>query len=339
MDFYDYFSNRYRCQDFSALQSKSELSVSTLRRVALETGLALIAAFFLEHLFSYIMAHIAVSILGLLPESDIFWRTAVIYLYSNCATYLPKLAVFGVLFHRFKPAQHLNAKYENRLYLLPILAVAVFTFGTWGSQVTKAVNYFLQIFFGAGEIPNVMDAIAPTELPQGIAMLISIAVIAPLAEEIIYRRLLMTPLRVLGDVPAVVLSSLIFGLMHGNFDQFCYGFFGGIIFGLTVIRYGSVKHSIALHAFHNLLVTMITYSDVLTSGNEVWAAVCTYLTRLGEFIVLLSYYGGPLIALVLILSGTAKLEQVGGEDKYKKLRTAFCPALIVGMALALTEFM
>ena len=339
MELYDVLAKRYHMQDVSETETKSELEVATVRRVVLETGIAVTASFFLEIFAKIIFSYIALFFLNVLNLRDNVLGFSIInHIYGTAVSYLPKLLAFGILYRRLRPLYKLNTKYQTKLYLLPILFFALFTFGMWGTNVTDLVNSFLQLFFGAGEVPDIMQAAAPSDFSEGIVTLISSAIAAPIMEELIYRRLLMTPLRAVGDVPAVVISALIFGLMHGNFDQFCYSFFGGIIFGLTAIRYGSIKYSILLHALHNLIVTMLEYANVLAAGGAVWEFFSGFVIRLGEFTVFLSRYGGPLIVVLLVLTGVARLDRVEGSDKYKKLRTVFCPALIVGMALELASF-
>ncbi len=344
MKLYDLLRERYGAQKLEELTDRSQLTVQTVRKAMLDVGIALIAVAVLTVIFSYIFYYVfiyAASFFINIPAFDGSYdiiMTVVNNLYGVTVSYLPKLAAFGVLYHYYKKANVLYTRYDTKLYILPIMLLALFTFGTWGSMITRVVNYTLQILFGAGEIPNVMEQMAPSGFADGVVVIIFTVFVAPIAEEIIYRKMLLTPLRVLGDVPAVVVGALIFGLAHGNFDQFCYSFFGGIIFGLTAIRFGSIKYSVALHIIHNLIVTAVTYLPALSEPGGIIAAIFVFLARLGDFIVLLTYYGGPLIALLLIVTGTAKLDRVSGEDRYKKLRTVFCPTLIAGMLIMLLQF-
>ena len=55
-------------------------------------------------------------------------------------------------------------------------------------------------------------------------------VLAPVMEELIFRKVLIDRTIVYGDKAAVVLSGLLFGVFHGNFHQFFYAFGLGCIF-------------------------------------------------------------------------------------------------------------
>ena len=50
---------------------------------------------------------------------------------------------------------------------------------------------------------------------------------------------------------AALMSGLIFGLMHLNFNQFSYGFVLGVIFAAVVEASGSIYASMAIHFLIN----------------------------------------------------------------------------------------
>lgn len=50
-------------------------------------------------------------------------------------------------------------------------------------------------------------------------MLLYAAVIAPVSEELVYRGFVMSSIKKYGKVFAIVVSSVLFGVMHGNLPQ------------------------------------------------------------------------------------------------------------------------
>ena len=68
-------------------------------------------------------------------------------------------------------------------------------------------------------------------------------VLAPVMEELIFRKVLIDRTIVYGDKAAVVLSGLLFGVFHGNFHQFFYAFGLGCIFAYVYIRTGKLNYS------------------------------------------------------------------------------------------------
>ena len=85
-----------------------------------------------------------------------------------------------------------------------------------------------------------------------------IAVAAPIFEEIVYRKLVIDRLRRYGDLFAVVVSGLIFGLIHGNFSQFFYATLLGFLFALVYLYSGKLRYTIALHIAINFIGSVYT---------------------------------------------------------------------------------
>ena len=263
-------ADRYRQQSFDTLTSKDDLKPADIRRLCLDVGIALIVSVLLQKVIFIAMVMLLRSLVGAGLDTGSTLFTVLNYTFSNISTYVPKLLAFGVLYKKYRPLKRLDTQYENKSYYPLIFIPAMFAFAMWGSNITTCINYILQLLFGVGGIENVMDAIAPSSFSAGIVTLIFTAFIAPVFEEIIYRHLLLRSLKPIGDTPAIILSALIFGLAHGNFDQFAYAFLSGIIFGLMAVRYDTIIPGMVLHLINNFFVTVITYHDRLTGMGGLW---------------------------------------------------------------------
>ena len=85
------------------------------------------------------------------------------------------------------------------------------------------------------------------------ADLLSVAVFAPLVEEMIFRGLVLSRLRkALPGWLAVVLQGLVFGFVHGQLVWIVYATLFGLLLGYVRLRTGSLKASILLHLGFNL---------------------------------------------------------------------------------------
>ncbi len=340
MDIIETIKTRYRQHNLKFLNSLDELEASDMRRTAFDVGAAVLASVILQlivqRLMLYIIAPIAYSVV------DIEWQYELcLTVYSMIVSYLPKIIPFAILYRKYKPVVKLYPKYQNRFYLPVILFFAIFTFGMIGSEITSFINYILQLLFGAGEIPDIMEMTRPSGFATGIINLLSASIAAPLAEEYIYRHQILRSLRPMGDTPAVIISALIFGLAHGNFDQFAYCFLSGIIFSLVAVRYGNIAMPVVLHFANNFLVTIIRYESLLLNGNEIWDGFIKATADIGTVIVNSAYFASPLIIILLILSGAPRLVPVTADTKkqlHEKLRTAFCPMMIFAVFVMLMLF-
>lgn len=89
-------------------------------------------------------------------------------------------------------------------------------------------------------------------------------IMAPIVEELFFRKLIMDRLLGFGELPAILLSGLMFGLAHGNFTQFFYAAGLGILFGYIYAKTGKVSYTIACHMLFNFLGGVIVVE--LTRG-------------------------------------------------------------------------
>lgn len=90
------------------------------------------------------------------------------------------------------------------------------------------------------------------------SMFLYAGLLAPIAEEILFRGLILRSLQPYGKKTAIFVSALLFGLFHGNIVQTPFAFAVGLVLGYVAVEY-SMVWAMALHMFNNLLI-----SDVLT---------------------------------------------------------------------------
>jgi membrane protease YdiL (CAAX protease family) len=78
------------------------------------------------------------------------------------------------------------------------------------------------------------------------------AIVAPLIEEILFRGLILQGfVRNYGAFHGLMLSSLLFGIVHFNPYQFVAGFILGLFIGLLFVRTGSILPGLLVHVLYN----------------------------------------------------------------------------------------
>lgn len=77
--------------------------------------------------------------------------------------------------------------------------------------------------------------------------------LAPIMEELMFRKMLIDRLVPFGQRTAVIVSGLSFGLFHGNFHQFFYATALGIIFAYIYSSTGKIRYNILLHMVINAM--------------------------------------------------------------------------------------
>ena len=122
------------------------------------------------------------------------------------------------------------------------------------------ISIMIQSFMGV-EFSSGMEDMAVTNVKDFLFMTLFVAIIPAILEEIAIRGVLLQPLRRFGDGFAIVVSAVIFSLLHGNMVQIPYTVIAGIYFGYVMVATGSLWPSIILHFLNNFYSVMITAFD------------------------------------------------------------------------------
>lgn len=101
------------------------------------------------------------------------------------------------------------------------------------------------------EIANVPESVLDGASPW--LVFLFTVIIAPVMEELIFRKILIDRAVRYGEGIAILLSGLTFGLFHGNFSQFMYAFPLGMFLAFIYVRTGRMRYTVGLHAFINLV--------------------------------------------------------------------------------------
>lgn len=91
-----------------------------------------------------------------------------------------------------------------------------------------------------------------------VSMATRMLITAPLFEELIYRGLIIALIKPFNSKLAVFTSAFIFGLMHGNIEQFITAFAGGLLMAYLTVKFNSILPSLIVHALNNLLAMLAT---------------------------------------------------------------------------------
>ncbi len=100
-----------------------------------------------------------------------------------------------------------------------------------------------------------------------LVQILFVAVIAPIFEEIIFRKVIIDRTKRFGYMPAIIFSGVAFGFFHGNFSQFFYATLLGFLLGYIYCRTGKLIHTILMHSVINIyggVVPMLIFALVDT---------------------------------------------------------------------------
>ena len=163
-------------------------------------------------------------------------------------------------------------KLSDALWLRPVPAPTLLT----GASLAPALYFaVLIVLVMLPESWTESYGEASADIATGtVAGVISVALVAPIVEEFIFRGLIMTRLsRVMPGWLAVLLSAAVFGLCHGDLVWFCYTFVVGAVFAFIDLRAGSILPSVLGHIMFNAIGQIMSFVPETEEGTEIVIAL------------------------------------------------------------------
>ncbi len=167
---------------------------------------------------------------------------------------------------------------------------------------------------------------------------IYMVICAPIMEEYVFRKLIVDRTVRYGQGVAVVVSGLMFGLFHGNLNQFVYAATMGMFLAFLYVKTGKLKITIAIHMIINFMGAVISvlvldaihyeeFVEVSYSGNL--EATTAFITQ--HLLGFLAYYAylffiviAMVVGIILFIVFRKRLIVEAGEvsiPKGKRFRT------------------
>lgn len=157
-------------------------------------------------------------------------------------------------------------------------------------------------------------------------------ILAPIFEELIFRKLLVSRTIKYGETLSILLSGFMFGLFHGNFQQFFFASFVGMLFAFVFIRTGKVIYTIILHMIVNLSTSIVTtslyiklmpYMDDVDSLTDMPADIALLFLVLTFWIMLLGMIAITGIVLFFVFNKKFRPYKTPGEPSVGKIIGSF----------------
>ncbi len=138
-----------------------------------------------------------------------------------------------------------------------------------GASGCVGLNYFLNMFMPQAILESYSETseVLWNKDLQWLSFL-SVVIVAPICEELMFRGLIYTRMRVLLKAPyAILISGLVFGFFHGNALQFLYGFALGLLLAYVMEAYRSIWAPIMVHLAANLISWLLTFIVIIPSDD------------------------------------------------------------------------
>ena len=203
------------------------------------------------------------------------------------------------------------------------------------SFVGSLVNTMLTVPFGGSNTSVILELLNSSSI---LPRILVVGILAPIFEELIFRKVLIDRLSRYSTFLAIFVSGLFFGLYHGNFSQFFFATGIGLLFAFLYSKTGKIHLTIILHMIVNLFTSVITTTalqkvhaanpnmdmsqDFLMSHPE--ALTATILMGLTYACLALLTIIGIIIFIIFAATRKFRLEKVEGEPtKAESLKALF----------------
>lgn len=174
------------------------------------------------------------------------------------------------------------------------------------NYVGTMLNSMIGKVTGKGVVTPLNDVLNNIGMP---VILLLVVILAPIFEELIFRKAIIDHTVKYGEGMAIILSGIVFGLFHGNFSQFVYAMVLGMFFAYVYIRTGNIKYTIGLHMFVNFMgsfvsmavmrnIDMDEYQRVFSSGNQ--DVIMEYVTNNAAGIMGLGLFAIAVIIMLIV---------------------------------------
>ncbi len=193
----------------------------------------------------------------------------------------------GLLILRKLPAQapqEAQLGRSNFFIFLPICFCLMYT----GNLLGTGLSYLLS----GGTAENAVESLAMDNHPLKFVVIV---ILAPLLEEYVCRKQLIDRTRQYGEKTAILLSALVFGLLHQNLFQFFYAFALGLIFAYIYTRTGRLRYSVAIHGIINFMGSVIAPWLVSMTNEDALSGIDPF--ALPPSLLLTALYGMFLIGM------------------------------------------
>lgn len=246
---------------------------------------------------------IIVNILALTGDLNILHNINYQTIITSITNYILILPVFIFLMRKIE-STHIDKENINIKTLLKYMCIAL-TLMWIGNVIGEIITYLI----GVSMANEVIDPIESLINNSSIYInLIVISILAPIFEEIFFRKLLIDRTIKYGAKLSILLSALMFGLFHGNLSQFFYAFILGLFFSYVYIKTGKIIYTIILHAFVNFfgsVASVFLNSSLQNIPQEI------SLANIGDISIIVVY------GLILLIAWIVGLYAI--FSKYNKL--------------------
>ena len=209
----------------------------------------------------------------------------------------------------------------------------------FGLSIAMIANYVSNMTIGVFDMFGI-DANIDIEYPcdnflEVLLFYVTVAVLPALVEEFAFRGVILKIMRKHSDSMAILVSGVMFGLMHGNFTQIPFALVVGLILAFITVKTNSLIPAILIHFLNNGL--SVTFTLLYTNTN-----LSETIIDIINIVIMIAISVAGIIAFSILAhkhKGFFKLFGANTPITFKDKVLTFCksPTVIIFTAISLIE--
>lgn len=276
---------------------------------------------------------------GLSENYDLYLITVMLPMY---VVTMPLMALLIRTVPAEQPMEKKKMSVGQWLVAFIMCYAAVYVSNVIGLILTNIIS----LIKGSAVANDILDIASSTNPWTNLLLMV---ICAPIAEELLFRKLLIDRTVKYGEGCAIFFSGLFFGLFHGNLNQFAYAFTMGLLLGFIYVKTRNIIYTILIHMVTNFMSSVLAMT-LLKSTGYMELANGTYsspedmmpyiMERLPQWLMLITYMlaiiGMTIAGIVLWIVKAKKFTCNPGEITVPKGKRFSTYMLNVGMILFCT---
>ena len=148
----------------------------------------------------------------------------------------------------------------------------------------------------------------------------TVAILPAICEEFLHRGVLLNGLKEIGIKKAILISSLMFGLLHFNINQFFYATILGMLMALVSVVSKSIYPAMIIHFINNAISVYLSSAESYGwFGKNFYNYLNNFLQSNNAFLTFLACFAFLVLVVVLLIYLVSKLFRISTLNRVQKV--------------------
>lgn len=240
----------------------------SIKKYASYQNLSLIFMYLFQFVISYAVSRVVQATRGYLNEPSLAILTLISQLCGNIIPFIWLSKKEKIRFRSLYFNQDTDLKQTfkaPKFILLIMMTLGINFIGIVNNLIIKYLQPDVSDILSKLGYNNPDSNLSQTSMLYNVLITIAVCIVAPITEEFIFRGFILQPLRRYGDSFAIIISAVLFGLIHGNISQTPFALLFGLLAGYVTVKSNSIIPATILHFINNSTAILTEFISTFNS--------------------------------------------------------------------------